>query len=144
MDVQVHGIITTEEILALQVVDDELLELRNDSLKLSDLLFVLESGKKSSPEVCVDKLVKLKNLELHLSSLHGGVEVCWFGLVWPHWNALTWLVVPCELGNDCRLVDNAAIWSLQNGNKTAVDVFVPLSLFPKVDIAFLEFDFFGP
>lgn len=142
--VHVHWIITTEELVAFQVIDDKLLNFWNDGLECLDLGLILESGEECAPEISVDKLVELQHLEFHLTCLHSGGEITWLGLMWPDREALgSTLVVGSELGNYSRLEDDGAIGSLQERNKTTVDFLVPLSLDSEIDLNLLELNFFG-
>jgi hypothetical protein len=143
MDIHVHWFRSSKELVTSQVVNHKLLELWNDALKLSDLGFILESGEEGAPEVSINDLVELQHIKSHLSSLHGGCQVAWLGLMWPDGDTLGWMISRSELSNDCRFVDDGTIWSLKKWYKSTIDLLVPFSLDSEVDLALLENYFFG-
>lgn len=144
MEVHVHWVLATEELIASQVVDNKFFKLWDNTFELLDFGFVLESGQQSTPEITIDDLIKLLHLKLHLGSFHGCVEITWLGLVRPHWNTFGTLEVRSKLGNNSRLEDDVAIRCLKERHEPTINLLVPLSLDSEIDIALLELNVFGP
>ena len=144
MEVHVHWVLTAEELIASQVVDNKFFKLWDNTFELLHFGFVLESGQQSTPEITIDDLIKLLHLKFHLGSFHGCVEITWLGLVRPHWNTFSTLEVGSKLGNNSRLEDDVAIRCLEKRHEPTINLLMPLSLDSEIDFALLELNVFGP
>lgn len=63
--------------------------------------------------------------------------------MWPDGDTLGTLVVRSKLSNNCRLVNDVAIWRLEEWHEAAIDFLVPLSFDSEIGLTFLELNFFG-